>query len=182
MGFIKSQFTRLPYPTQPFDGQTLIITGANVGLGLEAARHITRLGAARVILACRSFQKGQEAQKSIEQSTGRLGVCEVWPLDMEDFDSVKEFAERAAKLDRLDVLLANAGIALLGDELSWSKKADMETTVAVNVVGTFLLALLVLPILRKTGQKYGIIPRLTITSSEVHGWVSDTCNCDICQA
>lgn len=173
MGFIKSQlFVRLPYPTKSFEGHTVIVTGSNVGLGLEAARHITRLGASRVILACRSIQKGQETQKDIEKTTHRLGVCEVWQLDMEDFDSVKAFAKRAEKLDRLDALLENAGVALMGDSISWSKKAKMETTIAINVVGTFLLALLMLPILRKSGEKYGMVPHLDITSSEVHAWVS----------
>lgn len=173
VGFIKSQlFVRLPYPTKSFEDQTVIVTGSNVGLGLEAARHITRPGASKVILACRSIQKGQEALEDIEKTTHRLGVCEVWQLDMEDFDSVKAFAKRAEKLDRLDALLENAGVALLGGSLSWSKKANMETTIAINVVGTFLLTLLMLPILRKSGEKYGIVPHLDVTSSEVHAWAS----------
>jgi hypothetical protein len=37
-GFPLSQFASLPYPSQPFDGQTIIVTGANTGLGLEAGR------------------------------------------------------------------------------------------------------------------------------------------------
>jgi hypothetical protein len=82
MGFLYSQLcVRLPYPSQSFNGQTVIVTGSNTGLGLEAARHFTRLGASKVILAVRSISKGQEAQKSIEQTTHRLGVCEVWQLD-----------------------------------------------------------------------------------------------------
>lgn len=170
MSFIVSQFTTLPYPTESFDGKTVIVTGSNVGLGLEAARHFARLGASKVILACRSIQKGEEAQKSIEKTTHRLGVCEVWQLDMEDFDSVKVFAKRAEKLERLDLVMENAGIALLGDNISWSKKADMESTIAVNVVGTFLLALLMLPILRKSGEKHGTLPHLCIVSSDVHSW------------
>lgn len=166
--FIHSQWRALPYPTQSFEGQTVIVTGANVGLGLEAARHFARLGAAKVILACRSIEKGQAAAESIVSSTNR-NVCEVWQLDMEDFDSIKAFAKRAEGLERLDVVMANAGVSM--SEYTFSQKANMETTVAVNVVGTFLLALLMMPILRKTGKKYSTVPHLTVTSSEVHAWV-----------
>lgn len=169
MDFLRRQWVYIPYPEQDLTGQTIIVTGANVGLGLEAARHFTRMGASKVILACRSANKGQEALESIEQSTHKQGICEVWPLDMEDFDSIKAFAKRSEKLDRIDVMLENAGVSLL--EYTWSKKANMETTIAVNVVGTFLLALLMLPILRKSGKEHGIVPRLTITSSDVHSWV-----------
>lgn len=89
---------------------------------------------------------------------------------MEDWDSIKAFAKRAEGLDRLDAILENAGVAGMDGKMVWSEKADMELTVATNVVGTFLLALLMLPILRKSGEKYGIVPRLSITASEVHAW------------
>lgn len=168
MDFLRRQWVNIPYPEQDLTGQTTIVTGANIGLGLEAARHFTRMGASKVILACRSASKGQEAVKSIEKSTQKQGICEVWPLDMEDFDSIKAFAKRAEKLDRIDVMLENAGVSF--PEYTWSEKANMETTIAVNVVGTFLLSLLILPVLRKSGKEHGVMPRLTITSSDVHIW------------
>jgi retinol dehydrogenase-12 len=167
MDFPRSQFRRLPYPTQSFTGQIIIVTGANVGLGLEAARHFARLDAAKVILACRSTSKGEEAACSIEETTGRKGVCEVWQVDLGNFDSVKEFTQRAAKLDRLDVVCENAGIATQ----DYEDISGMESTVAVNVIGTFLMALDLLPVLRKSGKAHGIVPRLVITTSEVHFWV-----------
>lgn len=110
--FLRSQWTaKLPYPTTSYEGQIVIVTGANVGLGLEAARHITMLGAAKVILAVRTVEKGEVAKKSIEESAKRTGVVEVWQLDLASYASVESFAERATKLPRLDVLLENAGIA-----------------------------------------------------------------------
>ena len=166
--FLGRQFTTLPEPTQSFHGQTIIVTGSNIGLGLEAARHFARLDATKVILAVRSIAKGEEAARSIHESTGRKGVCEVWQLDMGNFDSVKEFAQRAAKLERLDAVLENAGI----NTMEYVAMEGFESTIAVNVVGTFLLALNLLPILRKSGKKHGTVPRLTITSSDVHLWVS----------
>lgn len=64
-------------------------TGANVGLGKEATRHYVRLGASKVIIACRSVEKGESAKKDIETSTGRKGVLEVWQLDLQNYDSVR---------------------------------------------------------------------------------------------
>jgi len=164
MEFIKTQWTPLPYPTQSFAGQTIIVTGANVGLGLEASRHFVRLNASKVILGCRSISKGEEAARSIEETTGRKGVCEVWQVDIGDFDSVKEFTNKVSKLDRLDVVVENAGIAAI----TYSEMEGMESTIAVNVVGTFLMALNLLPTLRKSGQEHGRVPCLVITSSGVH--------------
>ena len=137
-----------------------------MGLGLEAARHFTRLGAARVILAVRSLSKGEAAKQSIEETTERKGVVEVWHLDLGNYESVKEFAKKAQGLDRLDALVENAGVA----NTSWSVMEDDEATITVNVVSTFLLALLMLPKLRESGQKFNITPHLSITCSEVHAW------------
>lgn len=86
------------------------MTGANSGLGKEAVRHFVRLNASKVILAGRSVSKGDEAVRGIESSTKRTGVLEVWPLDLADYASVKAFAPRADGLERLDVVVANAGI------------------------------------------------------------------------
>ena len=157
-----------PYPTHDFTGQTVIVTGSNVGLGLEAARHIVRLNAEKVILAVRNLEKGEKAKKSIKDSTGRQGVVEVWSLDLSSYDSVKEFVKRAEGLKRLDVMLGNAGIATN----KYTRFEDNESTITVNVVSTFLLALMILPKLRETATRYNVTPRLTIVSSEVHKWTT----------
>lgn len=166
MSFLVRQFSTVPYPTKSFQGQTIIVTGSNIGLGLEAARHFVRLDAAKVILAVRSIAKGEEAAKDIKNTTGK-DVCEVWQLDMGNFDSVKAFAKRAASLDRLDAVIENAGVQMW----EYSQMEGFETTIAVNVVGTFLLALNLMPILRASGKKTGNVPRLTIIASDVHFWV-----------
>jgi retinol dehydrogenase 12 len=166
--FLYSQlFIRLPYPGSTFDGQTIIVTGSNVGLGLEAARHFTRLNAGKVILAVRNTEKGNAAKKSIEESTGRKNVVEVWSLDLSSYDSVKAFAKRASQLPRLDIVVENAGIATYNYEVF----EDHESTITTNVISTYLLALLLLPKLRESGQRHNNNPRpphLIIVSSEVH--------------
>jgi retinol dehydrogenase-12 len=151
-----------------FRDQTVIITGSNVGLGLEAARHITALNAAKVILAVRSTEKGEAAKKSIEETTGKKDVVEVWALDLQSFESVKAFAKQAQNLSRLDVLIENAGIAT--DE--WRVAEGNESTITTNVISTFLLALLLLPKMRETATKFNTKPALTIVSSDAHTFTS----------
>jgi NAD(P)-dependent dehydrogenase (short-subunit alcohol dehydrogenase family) len=166
--FLHRQWMSLPYPTQSFTGQTVIVTGSNTGLGFETAQHFARLGASKVILAVRSIAKGEEAADTIHKSIGRKGICEVWQVDVGNFNSVKDFTQKAANLDRLDVVVENAGI----QNPAYVEMEGMESTIAVNVVGTFLMALGLLPTLRKSGGKHGIVPRLVIVSSDVHFWVS----------
>lgn len=167
--FLKNQlFFTPPYPTQDFTGQTVIVTGSNVGLGLEAARHFTRLNAAKVILGVRDIGKGEQARRSIEESTERPNVVDVWQLDLSSYDSVEKFANRVQGLDRLDVVVENAGISVD----SYRVAEDNESTITVNVVSTFLLALLVLPKLRESATKFDVQPHLIIVSSEVHEFTS----------
>ncbi|KAG9554922.1 NAD(P)-binding protein, partial [Aureobasidium melanogenum] len=165
--FLYSQFFVTPeYPKQSCKGQVYIVTGANVGLGFEASRHLVRLGADKVILACRDLEKGEAAAKNIEESTKRIGVAEVWSLDLSSFESVKEFAKKVDTLPRIDAIIENAGISTEKFKLFEGN----ESTITVNVISTFLLALLVLPALKRSSQKHNIQPRLTIVASEVHHW------------
>ena len=168
MGFFYSQFfVRLPYPTASYVGKTIIVTGSNVGLGKEAARHFVRLGASRLVLAVRSLDKGNAAKHDIEATTKcASSVIKVWPLDMASYASVQKFATRVnTELDRVDIFIANAGVARAKHEMA----EDNESTITVNVVSTFLLAALVMPKLKATAASFKTRPTFTITSSEVHG-------------
>lgn len=170
VNFLYSQvFVRPAYPKRSFAGETVLITGANVGLGLEAARHVVRLDAARVILGVRNVSAGEVAKKEIETSTGRPGVCEVWEVDLASFDSVLAFGDRVAQIPRLDVALLNAALATPYFQLA----EGYERTITVNVISTLLLALLLLPRLQATRRGFSSShPHLTFVVSEVHGWVT----------
>ncbi|MCJ1231920.1 hypothetical protein MMC12_008599 [Toensbergia leucococca] len=157
-------FVTPPYPKKDFAGQTIIVTGANTGLGLEAARHFTRLNAEKVILAVRNLDKGETAKQSIEASTKRPNTVEVWQLDLSSYESVKQFVKRIEGLRRLDAVLENAGIFTA----RYSITEGNESTITTNVISTFLLALLVLPKLRETATKFNVHPRLSIVSSDLH--------------
>ena len=168
--FFKSQLFVTPnYPTQSFATKTVIVTGANVGLGFEAARHFVRLGASKVILAVRTIAKGDQAKKEIEASERcSKDIIQVWKLDLESYDSAKAFSKRVETLPRVDAVVANAGIVTGTFKLV----EGHESTITTNVVSTLLLALMVLPTLKRTAMKYGVRPHLSIVTSEVHHWTS----------
>lgn len=111
LAFLSNKW-RVPKDTRPsFSGQTVVVTGSNVGIGFEAAVKFVALGAAKVILGVRTVSKGERAAEQIEARTGRKGVTEVWQVDMLDYASVKAFASRATnELDDLDVAVLNAGV------------------------------------------------------------------------
>src|SRR3954469_15947904 len=143
MGFLYSQFFVTPvYPTGSYQGKTVVVTGSNVGLGKEAARHYARLGASNIILAVRDLKKGNAAKEDIESTTKiAKNVIQVWHLDMALYSSVQDFAKRIQGLERVDIFIANAGIA----GFTWRTAEDNEAMITVNVVSTFLLAFLVIP-------------------------------------
>ena len=164
--FIYSQlFVTLPYPNEDFTGKTIMVTGANNGLGLEAARHFTRLNSSKVILCCRNIEKGNEAKRSIEKFTKQKGVVEVWQLDLGSYDSVEQLVRRAQGLQRLDAVVENAGIA---GSKKWEVVEDNEAMITVNVISTLFLGLMILPKLRETAVKFNVQPHLVFVSSEVH--------------
>src|SRR5436190_807380 len=83
------------------DGRTFVVTGANSGIGLEAARALGAAGA-RVVVACRDIAKGEHAVAELD------GDFDVRRLDLADLSSVRAFA---SELDGdVDVLINNAGV------------------------------------------------------------------------
>jgi NAD(P)-dependent dehydrogenase (short-subunit alcohol dehydrogenase family) len=163
--FIVEQNRDLPVlaSVETCSGATYIVTGANVGLGFETTRHLVRLGATKVILAVRNIQAGEEAKAKIETETKKSNIMEVWVLDLANFDSVKAFAKRVTEeVKRIDAIVENAAVAL-GE---WSTAEGHESTITVNVLGTLLLGVLLLPLLVESGRHFNITPRLVFTSSE----------------
>src|SRR4051812_2039887 len=88
-------------------GRTAVITGANSGIGLEAARELARAGA-HVVMACRDTTKGGAAADAIRKELPAAEL-DVAALDLASLDSVREFAKRCAH-ERLDLLINNAGV------------------------------------------------------------------------
>lgn len=133
-----------------FAEKTVIVTGANTGVGYEAALKYVELGASTVILAVRSINKGKRARELIEQKTQRKDVLQVWELDMDRYQSIDSFAQRVDReLDRLDVAVLNAGVVCKEFTLlpeGWEKMLQ------INTLSTALLALLLIPKLKASGN------------------------------
>ena len=106
-----------------FAGRTVIITGANSGLGAVTARELARKGA-KVIMAVRNTEKGEAAA---EKMTGEV---EVRQLDLQDLSSVRQFADG---IDTADVLINNAGImaAAVRARRSTASRARSAPTISV---------------------------------------------------
>lgn len=163
---LRQPFFHPSVPTADLTGQTVIVTGANVGLGKEAVKHFVSRGASKVIATSRSTSKGDAAIAEIEAETKRPGVATFWELDYGSYASVKAFGAKVAELDRLDKVVLNAGVATD----IYEQVEGEESSVTVNAISTTLLALLLLPTLRRSATQYGTIPTLTVTSSEIHTW------------
>ncbi|KAF2490547.1 short-chain dehydrogenase/reductase family protein-like protein [Lophium mytilinum] len=163
--FLTQAWTPPANPTTSFAGKNVLITGANTGLGFEAAIKFVALGADRVILGVRDLTKGNRAKELIEQRTGVKGKTESWQLDMCDYESMRRFATKAAKLERLDVAVLNAGVYKVRYDKS---KYGWEETLQVNVISTALLGMLLLPVLKKARRKSDVLPVLEIVTSGNH--------------
>ena len=115
-----------------FAGRTVIITGANSGLGAVTARELAAKDA-KVILAVRNTSKGDAAAQQL------TGDVEVRQLDLQDLASVHEFAEG---VDNVDVLINNAGIMASPFALTAN---GFESQIGTNHLGHFVLTNLLLP-------------------------------------
>ncbi|KAF7560991.1 hypothetical protein G7046_g3139 [Stylonectria norvegica] len=162
---ISNQRLDLPVPDAAVvTGTTCIVTGSNHGLGLECVQHLVRLGAKRVIIAVRYLSSGETARKAIEAKTGRSGVLEVWHLDLASYDSVKKFAKKASEeLETIDIIIQNATAALE----DFTTAEGLETTLTVNIVSSFLLALLILPKLKASARHTKRPPHLAFVTSDL---------------
>jgi len=156
---------RIP-PSASFEGQSVLITGATGGLGLEAAIHYVQLGAAKVYITSRKASRGEEARASIEARTGKNGVVHVCELEMDTFAGVKTFVDSlAAEIKEIDIVLLNAGLLQTRFEAS---PDGWEKTLQVNVLSTTLLALLLLPWMKEARPSSGGPQHLGLVSSGLH--------------
>ncbi|KAI9347277.1 hypothetical protein BDR26DRAFT_854935 [Obelidium mucronatum] len=122
-------------------GKTAIITGANSGLGFEAAK-------AMAIMACRSEERALQAIKEIKETVPDADLA-FMKLELADWDSVKAFAgEFLASKKPLHILMNNAGI--MAPPKFQKSKHGIELQMSGNHLGHFYLTLLLMPILEKT--------------------------------
>ncbi|HWE90172.1 MAG TPA: oxidoreductase [Pseudonocardiaceae bacterium] len=133
-------------------GRTVVVTGANSGLGIETTKGLAGAGA-HVVLAVRDPQRGKAAADTVSNARG--GV-EVRRLDLADLASVREFA--AGWQGKLDILINNAGVMNVAESKT---KDGFETHFGTNHLGHFALTNLLLP---------HITDRVVSVSSGAHRW------------
>jgi len=115
-----------------FAGRTVVVTGANSGLGAVTARELARKGA-KIVMAVRNTKKGDAAAQQIP------GQVEVRQLDLQELSSVRRFAD---EIDKADVLINNAGIMAAPYALTVD---GFESQIGTNHLGHFALTNLLLP-------------------------------------
>ncbi|XP_026743075.1 retinol dehydrogenase 13-like [Trichoplusia ni] len=128
------------------DGKVVIVTGANSGIGREAAWDLARRGA-KVFLACRNMEKCEEVRREIVlESNNKYVYCR--PCDLASTKSIRKFVERfKSEEPRLDVLINNAGVM---EPPASVTRDGFETQLGVNHLGHFLLTNLLLDTLQKS--------------------------------
>lgn len=143
------------------NGKTVIVTGANSGIGKATAVGILK-HQGRVIMACRDINRAEEAAREIRQQTGAdTKQLVVKHLDLASLKSVHTFCQDIIKEEpRIDVLINNAGIY----QCPYTKTEDgFEMQFGVNHLGHFLLTHLLLDLLKRSAPS-----RIVVVSSKLY--------------
>jgi NAD(P)-dependent dehydrogenase (short-subunit alcohol dehydrogenase family) len=147
-------------------GRTVLITGANSGLGLRSAQVLAGKGA-RVLLGCRSAERGEQALRTVAaEATGR--APELVRLDLADLDSVRNAAASVGELtgDSLDILVNNAGLMAPPKRLT---ENGFESQFGTNHLGHAALTWLLLPALRGgTEARVVTLSSVAATGAKIH--------------
>lgn len=142
-------------------GRTVLVTGANSGIGFETAKALAERGA-RVILACRSPERGEKALKSIREAAPEAEL-ELRRLDLSDLASVETFSSELTRdHDALHLLVNNAGVMIPPESRT---KDGFELQIGTNHFGHFALTARLLPLLLETERA-----RLVVVASTAHRW------------
>jgi len=150
-------------------GKTCVVTGANTGIGKAVAKEFVKRGA-RVLLACRDVNKGNECAADIRTKVKDADV-DVYQLDLSSFASVRSCAESIeGKESRVDVLVNNAGLMACPFQLS---EDGIEMQFAVNHLGHFLFTNLLLNKMKNTSHQHkdnggGGDARIIVVSSSLY--------------
>ncbi len=139
-------------------GRTVLVTGANSGLGLHTSLELARHGA-RVLMACRDPQRGEDAMLRVRSEVPGSPV-ELVPLDLASLASVRSASDDIARrTDRLDALVCNAGVMAVPQRETTPD--GFERQFGTNHLGHVALTALVLPLLQAAAA-----PRVVIVASD----------------
>ena len=133
-------------------GKVVVITGANTGIGKICAKDLSRRGA-KVVILCRSAERGEAAAEEIRKETG--GEVVFHKMDLASLSSVRQCAEQLENtLERIDILLNNAGVMMCPE----SRTEDgFEMQIGTNHFGHFLLTNLLMPLIKRAAPGARIV-------------------------
>jgi NAD(P)-dependent dehydrogenase (short-subunit alcohol dehydrogenase family) len=143
------------------DGKTIIVTGANAGLGYFASEQLAAAGAT-VVMAARDEARGRAAMEAVRTTVPGADV-RFQQLDLANLDSVRQAAEELAGLGRIDALLANAGV--IGSRELQFTADGFELQFGTNHLGHFALIARLMPALTLSRS------RVVHVGSISHRWV-----------
>lgn len=160
---IRNLFRSAWSSAERLEDKTVVITGANTGIGKETAIDLAKRGA-KIIMACRDMERGEAAKKEVIESSGSENVL-CMKLDLADSKSIREFAEAINKDEpKLNILVNNAGVMVC----PYGKTADgFEMQIGVNHFGHFLLTHLLIDLIKRSAPA-----RIITVSSMAHSWSS----------
>ncbi len=163
-----------PVPKIPMSTptQTVLITGANKGIGLETCRQLARLGH-HVILSARSAERGEAAAKKLAKEGLKVDFL---LLDTGDEASIQRAAgELKQRIKALNVLINNAAILNTWTGTILDTTADdLSETLRINTIGPILLTLALLPLLKagKPARVINVSSQLGSVQNMSDGWAS----------
>ena len=144
-------------------GKTVVITGANSGIGKETAVDLARRNA-RVLMACRSIQRGESAAAEVRKKSNNDNVV-FQQLDLASFASIRKFAQEVLEEEKqIDILINNAGVFMLPLRRT---KDGVEMHFGVNYLGHFLLTNLLLERLKEAPTA-----RIVNVAADVPSWLA----------
>ncbi|XP_040023654.2 retinol dehydrogenase 12, like [Gasterosteus aculeatus] len=163
MQAIRNVFRAAWSSAERLEDKTVLITGANTGIGKETAVDLAKRGA-KVIMACRDMERGQAAAKEVIEISGSQNVV-CMKLDLADSKSIREFAEAINQGEpKLNILINNAGVMVC----PYGKTQDgFEMQIGVNHFGHFLLTHLLIDLIKRSAPA-----RVVTVSSMAHSWGS----------
>ena len=140
------------YRPGAFTEKTVLVTGANTGLGFEAALKIAKMGCKTLILGVRSAEKGEVTRRRIVDGGGAVEDVRVLVVEMGEFASVVKAVQELKEMlpGGLDVAVLCAGVAAPRFEVG---KEGWETAVMVNVLATAVMGVGVLPLMKRDGGR-----------------------------
>ncbi|KAI8787826.1 retinol dehydrogenase 13-like [Biomphalaria glabrata] len=140
-------------------GKTIIVTGANGGIGKEIALQLAHRGG-KVIMACRDAVEGKKAAEFVRKETENMDVY-FMKLDLNSFKSIREFVEKFKKKEsNLHLLINNAGVMMCPQEKT---EDGFDVQFQTNYLGPFLLTELLLDILKASAPS-----RIINTTASAH--------------